>query len=72
MNKMNKTDIVNTLAEKRLTDIIELIEDAETGHLEELELVESVGLLYDENLNKEVIQLLQELGVEIIYVTDEE
>lgn len=69
---MNKTDIVNTLAEKRLTDIIELIEDAETGHLEELELVESVGLLYDENLNKEVIQLLQELGVEIIYVTDEE
>lgn len=69
---MNKTEIVNTLAEKRLTDIIELIEDAETGHLEELELVESVGLLYDESLNKEVIQLLQELGVKIIYVTDEE
>jgi hypothetical protein len=69
---MNKTEIVEILAEKKLTDIIELIEDAEKGHLEELELVESIGLLYDENLNKEVIELLQELGVKIIYVRDEE
>lgn len=69
---MNKTEIVEILAEKKLTDIIELIEDAEKGHLEELELVESIGLLYDESLNKEVIELLQELGVKIIYVRDEE
>ncbi|WNF38089.1 hypothetical protein RJD24_06585 [Bacillaceae bacterium IKA-2] len=69
---MSKTEIINTLAEKKLTDIIELIEDAETGHLEELELVESVGLIFDDSLNKEVIQLLQELGVKIIYVTEEE
>jgi len=69
---MNKTKIVEILAEKKLTDIIELIEDAEKGHLEELELVESIGLLYDENLNKEVIEFLQELGVKIIYVRDEE
>ena len=69
---MNKEDILKTLEEKRLTDIIELVEDAETGHLEELELVESVGLLYDVSLNKEVIELLQQLGVKIIYVTDDE
>jgi hypothetical protein len=69
---MTKVEIVKTLNEQGLTDIIELIEDAETGDLEELELVESVGLLYDEMLNKEVVKLLQELGVKIIYVTDDE
>ncbi|OIJ15796.1 hypothetical protein BKP35_02045 [Anaerobacillus arseniciselenatis] len=69
---MNKEDILKTLEERSLTDIIELVEDAESGHLEELELVESVGLLYDESLNKEVIELLQQLGVKIIYVTDDE
>ncbi len=69
---MNTEEILQILKEQGLTDIIELIEDAETGDLEELELVESVGLLYDETLNKEVIKLLQELGVKIIYVTDDE
>lgn len=69
---MTKEEILKTLNEQGLTDIVELIEDAETGHLEELELVESVGLLYDETLNKVVISLLQELGVKIIYVTDDE
>jgi hypothetical protein len=69
---MTKAEIVKKLNEQGLTDIIELIEDAETGDLEELELVESVGLLYDEMLNKEVVRVLQELGVKIIYVTDDE
>lgn len=69
---MNKENVLKILEERKLTDIIELIEDAETGDLEELELVKSVGLLYDDALNKEVIQLLQDLGVKIIYVTDEE
>ncbi|QOY35797.1 hypothetical protein AWH56_024595 [Anaerobacillus isosaccharinicus] len=69
---MTKEEILTTLNTQGLIDIVELIEDAETGHLEELELVESVGLLYDETLNKEVIRLLQELGVEIIYVTDDD
>lgn len=69
---MKKEEVLHTLKELNLTDIIELIEDAESGDLEELELVESVGLLYDETLNKEVIQLLQDLGVKIIYVTDDE
>lgn len=70
--KMSKEEIFKALEEKGLTDIIELIEDAEGKYLEELELVESVGLLYDQELNKQVIQLLQGLGVKIIYVTDEE
>lgn len=69
---MSKEEILQQLHEQGLTDIIELIEDAETKHLEVLELVESVGLLYDETLNKEVVQLLQDLGVKIIYVTDDE
>jgi hypothetical protein len=69
---MNKTEVISILEEKRLTDIIELIEDAELGDLEELELVEAIGLVNDEHLNREVIQLLQQLGVTIIYVTDDE
>ena len=69
---MNKADIMNALNEKGLSEIVELIEDAELGDLEELELVETIGLVNDEELNREVIQLLQQLGVTIIYVTDDE
>lgn len=69
---MNKTEIIEALEKKGLVDIVELIEDAESGHLEELELVESIGLVYEEDLNKQVLELLQTLGVKIIYVTDDE
>ncbi|MGO4886958.1 hypothetical protein ACJ2A9_04295 [Anaerobacillus sp. MEB173] len=69
---MEREEIITKLEENGLEDIIELIEDAESGHLEELELVESIGLLYDETLNQAVISLLKSLGVEIIYVTDDE
>jgi hypothetical protein len=67
---VTKDEIIDVLTEKGLNDILELVEDAQSGDLEELELVESIGLVSDEQLNREVIQLLQELGVEIIYVTD--
>lgn len=69
---MNKAEILEKLTKQGLEDIIELIEDAEEGFLTELELVESIGLLYDEQLNKRVIELLKQLGVSIIYVTDDE
>ncbi|MBU8907317.1 hypothetical protein KH400_11920 [Desertibacillus haloalkaliphilus] len=69
---MTKEEVLNALNEQGLEDIIELIEDAEEGYLEELELVESLGLLYDRELNKEVLELLESLGVKLIYVTDEE
>jgi hypothetical protein len=69
---MTKEEIIVQLKEKDLKDIIVLINDAEKGHLEELELVESIGLLDDEKLNRSVISLLQETGVRIIYVTDED
>lgn len=69
---MTKQEILAVLEQKGLTDIIELIEDAETGDLEELELVESLGLVYEEDLNKEVLALLESLGVTIIYVVDDE
>lgn len=69
---MTRDELVATLEQKGLDDIIELIEDAENGELEELELVESLGLLYEEDLNREVLQLLQSLGVTITYVSEED
>lgn len=69
---MNKEEIISTLQERKLDDILELIEDAESGDLEELELVESIGLVHDRELNKEVLALLEHLGVSILYVVDDE
>ncbi|WP_209122652.1 hypothetical protein [Alkalihalobacillus sp. BA299] len=69
---MNKEELVQVLKERKLEDIVEIIEDAEEGYLEELELVESLGLVHDEQLNTKVIELLTALGVKIIYVTDDE
>ncbi|MDR7317381.1 hypothetical protein [Brevibacillus nitrificans] len=69
---MTAEELMAVLEKKKLTDIIELIEDAQTGDLEELELVESLGLLMDQELNREVLQLLESLGVTIIYVSGED
>ena len=69
---MTKEEILRYLEEHQLDYVIELIEDAEAGELEELEIVESIGLLYDRDLNDAVLNLLRELGVKIIYVTDDE
>lgn len=69
---MTKQDVLTILEEKKLSHIIELIEDAEKGKLDELELAKSLGLLRDESLNEAVLNVLQELGVEIIYVEDDE
>lgn len=60
------------LEKKKMTEIIELIEDAEQGDLEELELAQSLGLLMDQELNREVISLLESLGVTIIYLSGDE
>jgi hypothetical protein len=69
---MTRDEIMAVLESKRMTEAIELIEDAEAGELEELELVESIGLLADEELNREVIKLLESLGVTIIYLKGDE
>lgn len=69
--KMTREEIVNELKRLEMNDVLEIIEDAETGHLEELELVESIGLVYDPDLNREVINLLKQLNVSIVYLTDE-
>lgn len=69
---MTKEEILQALQQKGLEEITELIEDAEKGDLEELELVESIGLVHDPLLNEAVLQLLQDLGVELIFVTDDE
>lgn len=69
---MTRDELLAVLAKKRMTEVIELIEDAEAGEVDELELVEGIGLLLDEELNEAVLTLLQELGVEIIYVKEED
>ncbi|WP_227936253.1 hypothetical protein [Alkalihalobacillus deserti] len=69
---MTKGEVISKLESLRMEDMLELIEDAESGHLEELELVESIGLLYDRELNEALLNVLKDLGVSIVYVTDEE
>ena len=69
---MTKEEILQKLQEKGLTDIIDLIKDAEKGYLEELELVEQIGLVHDSELNDEVLNLLKDFNVKIIYVKDED
>jgi hypothetical protein len=69
---MTKDEILAVLEKKRMTEVIELIEDAEAGELEELELMESLGLLADAELNREVLALLESLGVKIIYLKGDE
>ncbi|WP_158735389.1 hypothetical protein [Alteribacillus sp. YIM 98480] len=69
---MTKEEIKSILKEKQMEEALELIEEAEAGELEELELVQSLGLLRDPALNEEVIRVLQEEGVSIIYISDED
>jgi hypothetical protein len=65
-------EILSILEQQNMTEILELIEDAKSGELEELELVESIGLLADERLNRAVLDLLRSLGVTITYVKYDE
>ena len=69
---MNKEEIIQELNDKGMSDILLLIEDAENGELEELELARSLGLLRDEKLNTAVINLLEKNGVVIIYLDDDD
>lgn len=70
--QMTKQQMIEKLETLGLEEILELIEDAEKGQLEELELVESIGLVYERELNDAIISFLKENGVSIVYVTDEE
>ncbi|WP_019120612.1 hypothetical protein [Brevibacillus massiliensis] len=69
---MTTEEILSILEQQNMTEILELIEDAKSGELEELELVESIGLLADERLNRAVLDLLRSLGVTITYVKYDE
>ncbi|MFB5661732.1 hypothetical protein [Alteribacillus sp. HJP-4] len=69
---MTNSQIKNYLEENQMDEVLEIIKEAEAGELEELELVESLGLLQDKKLNEEVLQLLQSEGVNIIYISAEE
>ncbi|GEK57852.1 hypothetical protein CHL76_05585 [Marinococcus halophilus] len=69
---MTKAEVRQQLEERNMEEVLELIEDAENGDLKELELAASLGLLRDETLNNAVLKVLQDEGVTIIYVEDEE
>ncbi|MCM3713528.1 hypothetical protein [Halalkalibacter oceani] len=69
---MTKEEVIETLKSRQMEEMLELVEDAESGDLQELELVESIGLVYDRQLNEALIRVLEELGVTMIYVKDEE
>ena len=69
---MTKAEVRQQLEERNMEEVLELIEDAENGDLKELELAASLGLLRDEKLNDAVLKVLQDEGVKIIYVEDEE
>ncbi|WP_078596864.1 hypothetical protein [Evansella clarkii] len=68
---MKRDELIQELKQNNMDEIVELIEDAENGELEELELARSLGLLRDDRLNNAVISLLEENGVTIIYLDDE-
>lgn len=68
---MTKEEVIETLKSRQMEEMLELVEDAENGYLQELELVESIGLVYDRQLNEALIRVLEELGVTMIYVKDE-
>ncbi|MFC5714288.1 hypothetical protein ACFPU1_16170 [Thalassorhabdus alkalitolerans] len=68
---MTKDEIMNELEKKEYTEILDLLEEAENGELAEIEIVKSLGLLRDEILNDQVLQLFSELGVEIVYADEE-
>ncbi|RKL67532.1 hypothetical protein CR203_09285 [Salipaludibacillus neizhouensis] len=69
---MTRDELVAELENKKLTEVIDLIEEAEAGYLTELELAPSLGLLRDDTLNEAVLNYLSSQGVEIIYVTEDE
>jgi hypothetical protein len=69
---MTRDEIVSALKEKQMTEVIELVEDAKAGELEELELVEHLGLIADETLNHAVLAYLMSMGVTITYLSPED
>lgn len=71
-SQMSANEVKQRLQDEGYHDALELIEDAERGDLEELELVESLGLLRDDELNSQVLAILKSEGVSIIYVSEED
>ncbi|MCD8510686.1 MAG: hypothetical protein LRY73_12985 [Bacillus sp. (in: Bacteria)] len=67
---MTREALLKELQTRNMGEIIELIEDAENGELEQLELARALGLLRDEELNEKVINYLKEYNVEIIYLDE--
>ncbi|PSL50559.1 hypothetical protein B0H94_103171 [Salsuginibacillus halophilus] len=69
---MTEQEIIEALESSGLEEVLELIKEAKTGELGELELAKPLGLLRDETLNAEVLKLLEAYEVDIIYVDDDE
>ncbi|WZY01466.1 hypothetical protein NSQ26_05345 [Bacillus sp. FSL W7-1360] len=65
-------DIIEKLRDVNAEELLDLIEDAKTGKVEEVEIVPSIGLLVNLNDNKRLLAWLEAQGVQLIYVTDED
>ncbi|AXF54928.1 hypothetical protein [Salicibibacter kimchii] len=70
---MSREELIQTLESKGMNEALELIKEADNGEMDELELLPSLGLLQDQQLNDAVLQYLEGKGVAIVYAdeTDE-
>ncbi|QQK76066.1 hypothetical protein HUG15_11195 [Salicibibacter cibarius] len=63
---MTREELIQTLESKGLDEVLELIEEADNGEMDELELLPSLGLLQDQQLNDAVLEYLKGKGVTIV------
>ncbi|PRO66980.1 hypothetical protein C6I21_02765 [Alkalicoccus urumqiensis] len=69
---MEEAQLREKLEESNMEEALELLDDAEGGRLQVLELAPSLGLLRDEELNNALLYHLKQKGVEIEYVKEED
>lgn len=69
---MQKEEIIEYLKSNEYEEVLTLIEEAENGEFEILELAPSLGLIRDAKINEAVIGLLESIGVIIEYVEEED
>ncbi|QQK79946.1 hypothetical protein HUG20_08645 [Salicibibacter cibi] len=63
---MTREELIQALESKGLDEVLELIEEADNGEMDELELLPSLGLLQDQQLNDAVLEYLKGKGVTIV------
>ena len=67
---MTREELIKTLESQGLNEVLELIEEADNGEMNELELLPSLGLLQERQLNDAVLEYLESKGVAIVYADE--